>query len=28
LINDWENFVPVKQMDDRPDTREKWMEIL
>jgi predicted phosphoadenosine phosphosulfate sulfurtransferase len=28
LTNDWENFVPVKQMDDRPDTREKWMEIL
>lgn len=28
LINDWENFVPIKQMDDRPDTRKKWMEIL
>lgn len=28
LINDWEGFIPIKQMDDRPDPRKKWMEIL
>jgi predicted phosphoadenosine phosphosulfate sulfurtransferase len=28
LINDWENFIPVKQMEDREDPRKKWMEIL
>lgn len=28
LINDWENFVPVIQREDKPDTRKKWMEIL
>lgn len=28
LINDWENFVPVIQREDKPDTRQKWMEIL
>jgi predicted phosphoadenosine phosphosulfate sulfurtransferase len=28
LINDQENFIPVKQMDDREDPRKKWMEIL
>jgi hypothetical protein len=28
LTNDWENFVPVKQMEEREDPRKKWMEIL
>jgi predicted phosphoadenosine phosphosulfate sulfurtransferase len=28
LINDRENFIPVKQMNDREDPRKKWMEIL
>ncbi len=28
LINDRENFVPVKQIEDREDPRKKWMELL
>lgn len=28
LINDWENIIPIQQKDDKPDTKQKWMELL